>query len=106
MLFLCPCGTLILDETVQATNDTEFHLLPSQDVSIFLDNTFVMKTSLDSVFPGESFQACLGVDPSVKVRWSPKVSDLMRSTRGSTSYVPARLGQLRGPIAKELLANI
>lgn len=51
----------------QATNNTDYLLLASDDVSIFFDNSFVTKTSLTSVSPGESFQTFLGIDPAVKV---------------------------------------
>lgn len=51
----------------QATNDTDYLLLTSQDVSVFFDNSFVAKTSLTAVSPGESFQTFLGIDPAVKV---------------------------------------
>lgn len=52
----------------QATNNTDYLLLASDDVSIFFDNSFVTKTSLTSVSPGESFQTFLGIDPAVKVK--------------------------------------
>ncbi|CAM9465106.1 unnamed protein product [Scytosiphon promiscuus] len=51
----------------KATNNTEYLLLASNDVSIFFDNSFVTKTSLTSVSPGESFQTFLGIDPAVKI---------------------------------------
>lgn len=53
--------------TQQATNNSAYLLLPSDDVSVFFDNNFVTKTSLASVSPGQSFQAFLGTDPAVKV---------------------------------------
>ena len=55
------------NENLQATNDSDYTLLASDDVSIFFDNSFVTKTSLTSVSPGESFQTFLGIDPAVKV---------------------------------------
>ncbi|CAM9173604.1 unnamed protein product [Ectocarpus sp. 12 AP-2014] len=54
-----------------ATNNTDYLLLASEDVSIFFDNSFVTKTSLASVSPGESFQTFLGIDPAVKVKVAP-----------------------------------
>ncbi|CAM9132840.1 unnamed protein product [Ectocarpus fasciculatus] len=54
-----------------ATNNTDYLLLASEDVSIFFDNSFVTKTSLTSVSPGESFQTFLGIDPAVKVKVAP-----------------------------------
>ena len=56
----------------QATNNTDYLLLASNDVSIFFDNSFVTKTSLTTVSPGESFQTFLGIDPAVKVKKTPK----------------------------------
>lgn len=53
---------------MQATNNTDYLLLASSNVSIFFDNSFVAKTNLRSVSPGESFQTFLGIDPAVKVR--------------------------------------
>ncbi|CAM9353479.1 unnamed protein product [Ectocarpus fasciculatus] len=51
----------------KATNNTDYLLLASNDVSIFFDNSFVTKTSLTSVSPGEYFQTFLGIDPAVKI---------------------------------------
>ncbi|CBN77797.1 conserved unknown protein [Ectocarpus siliculosus] len=55
----------------KATNNTDYLLLASNDVSIFFDNSFVTKTSLASVSPGESFQTFLGIDPAVKIIVAP-----------------------------------
>ncbi|CBN77799.1 conserved unknown protein [Ectocarpus siliculosus] len=55
----------------KATNNTDYLLLASNDVSIFFDNSFVTKTSLTSVSPGESFQTFLGIDPAVKITVAP-----------------------------------
>ncbi|CAN0144949.1 unnamed protein product, partial [Ectocarpus sp. 4 AP-2014] len=55
----------------KATNNTDYLLLASNDVSIFFDNSFVTKTSLASVSPGESFQTFLGIDPAVKITVAP-----------------------------------
>ncbi|CAM9390615.1 unnamed protein product [Ectocarpus sp. 8 AP-2014] len=55
----------------KATNNTDYLLLASNDVSIFFDNSFVTKTSLTSVAPGESFQTFLGIDPAVKITVAP-----------------------------------
>ncbi|CAM9545236.1 unnamed protein product, partial [Hapterophycus canaliculatus] len=55
----------------KATNNTDYLLLASDDVSIFFDNSFVTKTSLTSVSPGESFQTFLGIDPAVKITVAP-----------------------------------
>ncbi|CAM9779998.1 unnamed protein product, partial [Hapterophycus canaliculatus] len=55
----------------KATNSTDYLLLASDAVSVFFDNSFVAKTSLNSVSPGESFQTFLGVDPAVKIEVAP-----------------------------------
>ncbi|CAN0444916.1 unnamed protein product [Pylaiella littoralis] len=55
----------------KATNNTDYLLLASDDVSIFFDNSFVTKTSINSVSPGESFQTFLGIDPAVKITVAP-----------------------------------
>ncbi|CAM9464964.1 unnamed protein product [Scytosiphon promiscuus] len=55
----------------KATNSTDYLLLASDAVSVFFDNSFVAKTSLNSVSPGDSFQTFLGVDPAVKVEFAP-----------------------------------
>lgn len=61
----------------QATNDTDYLLLASEDVSVFFDNSFVTKTGLATVSPGESFQAFLGTDPAVKVCVCVRVDNLV-----------------------------
>ena len=81
---------LIVAIATQATNNTDYLLLASNDVSIFFDNSFVTKTSLTSVSPGESFQTFLGIDPAVKVlanetetsHVSRNISHLFSSVRG------------------------
>ncbi|CAM9179132.1 unnamed protein product, partial [Sphacelaria rigidula] len=55
----------------KATNNTDYLLLASSNVSIFFDNSFVAKTNLRSVSPGESFQTFLGIDPAVKTKVAP-----------------------------------
>lgn len=49
------------------TNTSDYTLLTSTAVSIFHDNTFVSKSTIGTVCPGESFRCMLGVDPSIKV---------------------------------------
>ena len=52
--------------SVQATNNTDYLLLPSDAVSVFLDNSFASKTSMAFNSPGETFQTFLGMDPTIK----------------------------------------
>ncbi|KAJ3336810.1 hypothetical protein HDU93_002125 [Gonapodya sp. JEL0774] len=47
-------------------NDSEYSLLPGP-ASVFLDNNFVAKSSLNNVSPQETFECSLGVDPSIRV---------------------------------------
>jgi len=52
-------------------NSSDYPILSSNHVSIFLDTTFVSKTSLAAVSPGEYFHSFLGVEPSVKIDSRP-----------------------------------
>lgn len=72
---------------LQATNNTDYLLLASNDVSIFFDNSFVTKTCLASVSPGESFQTFLGIDPAVKVK-APIVLTLESVEMSETCQIP------------------
>ncbi|KXS20323.1 hypothetical protein M427DRAFT_52545 [Gonapodya prolifera JEL478] len=53
-------------------NDSEYALLPGP-ASVFLDNNFVAKSTLDNVSPQETFECSLGVDPSIRVTRRPVV---------------------------------
>jgi uncharacterized protein (TIGR02231 family) len=52
-------------------NVTDYHILSSPDVSIFFGNSFVSRTNLRSVAPGESFDLFLGKDPACRVTRLP-----------------------------------
>ncbi|CAN0120550.1 unnamed protein product [Scytosiphon promiscuus] len=72
----------------KATNNTDYLLLASDDVSIFFDNSFVTKTSLTSVSPGESFQTFLGIDPAVKINVAPvRKTSKKRGTFSKSNHV-------------------
>jgi len=71
----------------QTTNTSKYTLLPSPQVSVFLNNSFVAKTSIGSVSPNEKFRNFLGVDASVKVTYRP-VSNV-HTARGMFSKVEA-----------------
>lgn len=97
----------------QATNNTDYLLLASNDVSIFFDNSFVTKTSLTSVSPGESFQTFLGIDPAVKVNERQTESTLnplhvfpggMGCTISCPSYLPRR--PLNGTVVMSLFGLV
>lgn len=59
------------------TNTSSYTLLASEQVNVFVDNSFISKTKLNVVAPGESFRTFLGVDKSVKVTYRP-VSNVHR----------------------------
>lgn len=51
------------------TNNSEYTLLASPQVNVFLDGSFVSKTKLNNVAPNEKFRTFLGVDNGVKVEY-------------------------------------
>jgi len=55
----------------KTTNKSSFELLPSNEVNVFFDGSFVSTSSMPSVAPGESFQSFLGADSSVKITATP-----------------------------------
>ncbi|KAL8563313.1 hypothetical protein ACOMHN_028836 [Nucella lapillus] len=55
----------------KVTNTSPYTFL-SGETSIFLDNTFVGKASMNDVYPMEDFDCSLGVDPAVKVTYKPQ----------------------------------
>mmetsp|Transcript_958 Transcript_958/g.1557 ORF Transcript_958/g.1557 Transcript_958/m.1557 type:complete len:308 (+) Transcript_958:414-1337(+) len=59
-------------------NASPFPLLPSKDVSIFFQNSFIAKTEIDVVIPDENFQLFLGKDPEIQVNYAP-VKSLQKS---------------------------
>jgi len=52
-------------------NSSQYPLLASDNVSIYLDGNFISKSSLKQTSAGESFQIFVGVDPAVKVEYLP-----------------------------------
>jgi uncharacterized protein (TIGR02231 family) len=53
-------------------NTSQYPLLASQSVSVFLDGNFVASSSsIEQTSPGECFSVYLGVDPSLKVVYTP-----------------------------------
>lgn len=60
-------------------NTSPYPFLPSDKVSVFLDGSFVVTTTMASVSPEEYFVNFLGVDPLVKIKYMPPhVSHLTR----------------------------
>ncbi|PAV64534.1 hypothetical protein WR25_01636 [Diploscapter pachys] len=58
------CSSAFLSATV--TNTATFPLLPGP-AAIYLNNSFIAKTHLRAIAPGEEFRCSLGADPAVKV---------------------------------------
>uniref|UniRef100_A0A914X159 DUF4139 domain-containing protein n=1 Tax=Plectus sambesii TaxID=2011161 RepID=A0A914X159_9BILA len=56
--------------TAKVTNTSTFPLL-SGPTSIYLNNSFVAKSSVKAVSPKEEFDCSLGVDPAVRVEYKP-----------------------------------
>ena len=60
-----------LEETaylqVRTVNSSVYPLLASNMASVFFDGSYVCKTTLKAIYPGESFSVFLGTDPGVKV---------------------------------------
>lgn len=53
-------------------NPSDYPLLKSQLMNVYLDGSFITKTSLqDSVSPQEAFTTFVGVDPTVKLQYRP-----------------------------------
>merc|ERR550534_176220 len=55
----------------KTTNTSSFELLPSNEVNIFFDGSYVSKSTMPSVSPGESFESFLGADSSVRISTTP-----------------------------------
>ncbi|KAJ1357416.1 hypothetical protein KIN20_015560 [Parelaphostrongylus tenuis] len=53
-----------------AANSSSLPLLPGE-AAVYLNNSFVAKTRMKDVSPGESFTCCLGVDPALHVDYKP-----------------------------------
>ncbi|KAI8056942.1 hypothetical protein BDF22DRAFT_668616 [Syncephalis plumigaleata] len=52
-------------------NESDYALLPGQ-ANVFLDNSFVAKSTLKHVSPQESFECSLGIDPAVRITYPPR----------------------------------
>ncbi|KAF8609754.1 hypothetical protein BDV93DRAFT_465221 [Ceratobasidium sp. AG-I] len=62
-------------------NTSEFTLLPGA-ASVFLNNTFVSKTTIEHVMPNDSFEISLGADAALRVTY-PAMRTLNSSTQPS-----------------------
>jgi uncharacterized protein (TIGR02231 family) len=90
-LYFCTPGT---EEAaylqVKTTNTSQYHLLPSEKVSVFLDGSFTTTSKLQDISPGESFNTFLGVDGAIRVEHkqikSQSSSSGWMTKRQSTKY--------------------
>ncbi|GMR47730.1 hypothetical protein PMAYCL1PPCAC_17925, partial [Pristionchus mayeri] len=60
------CSSAFLSALI--TNTSSLPILPAA-ASVYVNNSFVSKTMLSGVAPGEEFRCTLGVDPAVKVEY-------------------------------------
>ncbi|KAK5970248.1 hypothetical protein GCK32_000865 [Trichostrongylus colubriformis] len=65
-----PCKNTSTFLTASAVNSSSLPFLPG-DAAVYLNNSFVAKTSMKSVSPGERFSCSLGVDPALRVEYKP-----------------------------------
>eukprot|EP00307_Rebecca_sp_RCC1486_P011935 CAMPEP_0119414678 /NCGR_PEP_ID=MMETSP1335-20130426/7115_1 /TAXON_ID=259385 /ORGANISM="Chrysoculter rhomboideus, Strain RCC1486" /LENGTH=642 /DNA_ID=CAMNT_0007439565 /DNA_START=123 /DNA_END=2051 /DNA_ORIENTATION=+ len=56
------------------SNTSSYPLLESKNCSVFVDGSFVCKSTLPHTMPGEQFVLFLGPDPSLKVECRPAVT--------------------------------
>ncbi len=69
-------------------NDSNYELLNSDKVSVFLDGTFISITNIKQCSPGTNFYLYLGVDPGIKCSYKPvKNSDSSATGWVTTSKV-------------------
>jgi len=52
--------------------NTSQYILLAGPTSVFMDGSFVCKSSLPNVSPGESFSTSLGIDPAIRVTYHPQ----------------------------------
>ncbi|CAE6440889.1 unnamed protein product [Rhizoctonia solani] len=57
-------------EWCKVINSSEFTLLPGE-ASVFIGNSFVSKSQIGHIPPGDSFQLPLGTDPTLRVAYAP-----------------------------------
>jgi len=69
----------------RTVNTSAFELLASNEVNVFFDGSYVSKTKLPNVSPGESFQSFLGADSSVRIDAAPPSKVHMKGGYWSTT---------------------
>jgi len=69
----------------RTVNTSAFELLATDEVNVFFDGSYVSKTKLPNVSPGESFQSFLGADSSVRINATPPSKVHMKGGYWSTT---------------------
>jgi len=69
----------------RTVNTSAFELLASNEVNVFFDGSYVSKTKMPNVSPGESFQSFLGADSSVRINATPPSKVHMKGGYWSTT---------------------
>ncbi|KAJ7315021.1 hypothetical protein DFH08DRAFT_894479 [Mycena albidolilacea] len=64
--------------TAHITNASEYTLL-SGTANVYVDGSFIARSTVPSVSPQESFDCPLGLDPSIRVTYPPVVKQLSQS---------------------------
>ncbi|PIO73824.1 hypothetical protein TELCIR_04191 [Teladorsagia circumcincta] len=65
-----PCKNTSTFLTASAVNSSALPFLPG-DAAVYLNNSFVAKTNMKNVSPGERFSCFLGVDAALRVEYRP-----------------------------------
>uniref|UniRef100_A0A158R5R4 DUF4139 domain-containing protein n=1 Tax=Syphacia muris TaxID=451379 RepID=A0A158R5R4_9BILA len=65
-----PCKDKNVYIVSSASNTSSFPFLAGE-TSIYVNNSFVSKSSMKNISPGEKFQCVLGVDPAIAVEYKP-----------------------------------
>ncbi|KAK7037567.1 hypothetical protein VNI00_011059 [Paramarasmius palmivorus] len=61
------------DKKADILNASEYAFVPG-NASIYVDGSFISKTTLPLVSPGERFDCALGLDPSIRVTYHPRTT--------------------------------
>eukprot|EP00917_Polyrhabdina_sp_WS-2016_P017072 GHVP01036907.1.p1 GENE.GHVP01036907.1~~GHVP01036907.1.p1 ORF type:complete len:627 (-),score=118.09 GHVP01036907.1:172-2052(-) len=81
--YIVPAKEARAYQIAKCKNTSEYSFLKSSNVSIFIDNSFVARSSISAVSPNEQFAVFLGVDPAVRV--NTKKPKTLNTEKGLTS---------------------
>ncbi|KAJ2925288.1 hypothetical protein H1R20_g11833, partial [Candolleomyces eurysporus] len=87
--FAIPCVSEKVHITANVKNSSEYTLL-SGSSNVYVDGSFVAKSNLPLVSPQESFTCPLGLDPSIRITYHPRIKQAsasgLISKTSSTSF--------------------